>query len=446
MNKLNKIFLSLLVTLSLSKGAAIAQEQNNFSLQQCVDYALSHQSSYLNAQIDEDIARKKVQELLGAGLPQLNGSGSLNDYIAIPTSLIPGEFFGAPAGTYIPVKFGTQYNASGGFDASQLIFDGKYFVGVQASKALQELTQKMTNRTKIETISTVTKAYYTALIANKRMELLNTNVDRIAKLASDTKTLYDNGFVEKLDLDKVNVALSNLKTEQEKVSKLVDLSSYLLKYQMGMDVNAKLTLTDKLEDQNFESVLSGSFNPQDRVEMQMLNSQKTLYTLQGKSYKVGYIPSLVAFGSYSWSAQRTEFNFLDGNQKWYPVGIIGLKLSVPIFDGLQKARYIQESNLNLQKNANDILNLTNGLNLQYLNAKTQLQNATQTVQSQKDNMDLAESVYNATKKKYEEGVGSNLELTTAQSALKEAETNYLNALYDALIAKTDYLVATGQLK
>ena len=447
MKQFKPILLSLyLLSFTFNIKAQTSAEEFKFSLQQCIDYALSHQSSYLNAQIDEEISKRKVQEILGLSMPQISASGGLNDFIEIPTSLLPGEVFGAPAGTYIPVKFGTQYSANGGLEVGQLIADGQYFVAIQATKALKEFTSKSTQRTKIETITTVTKAYYNALIADKRIELLNSNVDRISKLASDSKIMYDNGFIEQLDLDRINITFTNLKTEQDKISKLVNLSKYLLMYQMGMDVNSKLTLTDTLKPMNFESVLTGSFNPQDRIEMQLLNTAESLYKLDAKRYKVAYFPSIYAFGSYSYQAQSNEFNLFGSGQKWYPTGIVGLKISVPIFDGLQKTRKIQQVNLNLQKNSNDQLNLTNGLTLQYMNAKTQLQNATQSLQSQDDNMKLAERVYNTTKSKYEQGVGSNTDLLNAQSALKESQTNYLSALYDAMIAQTDYLNATGQIK
>lgn len=447
MKPFKPILLSLyLLSFTFNIKAQTSAEEFKFSLQQCIDYALSHQSSYLNAQIDEEISKRKVQEILGLSMPQISASGGLNDFIEIPTSLLPGEVFGAPAGTYIPVKFGTQYSANGGLEVGQLVADGQYFVAIQATKALKEFTSKSTQRTKIETITTVTKAYYNALIADKRIELLNSNVDRISKLASDSKIMYDNGFIEQLDLDRINITFTNLKTEQDKISKLVNLSKYLLMYQMGMDVNSKLTLTDTLKPMNFESVLTGSFNPQDRIEMQLLNTAESLYKLDVKRYKVAFFPSIYAFGSYSYQVQSNEFDLFGSAQKWYPTGIVGLKISVPIFDGLQKTRKIQQVNLNLQKNSNDQLNLTNGLTLQYMNAKTQLQNATQSLQSQDDNMKLAERVYNTTKSKYEQGVGSNTDLLNAQSALKESQTNYLSALYDAMIAQTDYLNATGQIK
>ncbi len=440
------LFSLLLLTFTFNLKAQTSGEELKFSLQQCIDYALAHQSAYLNAQIDEEISKRKVQEILGLSMPQISANGGINDFIEIPTSLLPGEVFGAPAGTYIPVKFGTQYSANGGLEVGQLVADGQYFVAIQATKALKELSSKSTERTKIETITTVTKAYYNALIANKRIELLNSNVERIAKLASDSKVMFDNGFIEQLDLDRINILNTNLKTELDKISKLVALSNYLLMYQMGMDVNSKLMLTDTLKPLNFESVLSASFNPQDRIEMQLLNNAATLYQLDIRRHKVSYFPSLYAFGSYSYQAQSNKFDLFGSGQKWYPTGLIGLKLSVPIFDGLQKARRIQQGKLNLEKNTNDQLNLTNGLTLQFMNAKTQLQNATQSLQSQEDNMQLAEKVYNATKSKYEQGLGSNTDLLNAQSSLKESQTNYLSALYDAMIAQTDYLNATGQIK
>ncbi len=443
-----KIILVFLVFIGVSftVKAQILNEEFNFSLQQSIEYALTHQASYLNSKIDEEISKRKVQEIFGFSLPQMSANGGYNNFLEIPTSLLPGEFFGADAGTFIPVKFGTQHSSNGGLEIGQLVVDGQYIIAIQATKALKELAIKNTLRSKIETITTVTKAYYNSLIAYKRIELLNSNVLKISRLASDSKIMFDNGFIEQLDLDRINITFTNLKTEQEKISKLVNLSKYLLMYQMGMDVNSILNLTDTLMVMNFESVLSGSFNPKDRIEMQLLNTAASLYKLDIKRYKAAYFPSVYAFGSYSYQAQSNNFELFNSSQKWYPTKMIGLKVSVPIFDGLQKTRKIQQINLNLQKNTNDQLNLNNGLTLQYLNAKTQLQNATSSLQSQDDNMKLAERVYSTTKLKYEQGVGSNTDLLNAQTTLKESQTNYLSALYDAMIAQTDYLNATGQIK
>jgi outer membrane protein TolC len=207
------------------------------------------------------------------------------------------------------VQFGTKYNLSGSVDASQLIFDGQFFVGLQAQRAVLALTQKVTEKSVQDVQTEVSKAYYNVLITNERLELLESNVERIKKIRDDTKALYDQGFVEKLDVDRINVTYNNLVVERDNILKLSALTSMALKMQMGMDVNTKLTLTDTLEDNNFEALLNSSFDPQNRTEYQMLQAQKSLYGLQKKQHVMSFLPGLYAFGSYGYSAQSDSFNF-----------------------------------------------------------------------------------------------------------------------------------------
>lgn len=450
------------------------QSEYSFSLQQAVDYAKQNNGTLKNARLDEELNKRKVQEFTGLGYPQISAKGSGQYFFDVPTQYIPdfispsvygvlyqeGLIDSMPisGGGTFPVQFGTKYNLSGSIDASQLIFDGQFFVGLQAQRAVLALTQKNTQRTEIQTVSDVSKAYYNVLIMNERLGLLNTNVETLSKLKSDTKALYDNGFVEKLDVDRITVTYNNLVIERDKVQKLLELTSMALKMQMGMDVNTKLNLTDSIRDDNFETLLNSSFDPQNRTEYQLLLAQKSLYNLQRKQNVMAYLPGLYAFGSYGYSAQSDSLNFFDKPQtimvngeatklkRWYPTALVGLNLQVPIFDGFQKTRRIQQAKINMLKTQNDMDNLKNAINLEANSARITLTNTTMTLQAQKDNMELAQSVYNTSKIKYNEGVGSSLELTTAQQELKTAQTNYLGALYDAYIARIDYLKATGQLK
>jgi len=469
-----KLLLSVASLLLL--GNAFAQQQNeySFSLQQAVDYAKQNNGTVKNAHLDEELNRRKVQEFTGLGYPQISAKGSGQYFFDVPTQYIPdfisptinGVLFQqglidslptASGGTF-PVQFGTKYNLSGSVDANQLLFDGQFFVGLQAQKAVLALTEKNTQRTETQIVSDVSKAYYNVLITNERMGLLNANLETLRKVQSDTRAMYDNGFVEKLDVDRITVTVNNLSIEQQNVEKLSQLTSMALKVQMGMDVNAKLNLTDSLRDDNFETLLNSSFDPQNRTEYQLLLAQKSLYNLQRKQNVMAYLPSLYAFGSYGYSAQSDSLNFFDKPQtvyvngeptklkRWYPTALVGLNLQVPIFDGFQKQRRIQQARINMQKTQNDMDNLKNAINLEANSARINLTNSTSTLQSQKDNMALAQSVYNTSKIKYNEGVGSSLELTTAQQELKTSQTNYLSALYDAYIARIDYLKATGQLK
>ncbi|HEV7231670.1 MAG TPA: TolC family protein [Bacteroidia bacterium] len=417
------------------------------SLKQAVDYALKNAVSVQNADIDKQIAEAKRKEVLALGLPQINASFDVKDFLEIPTSLIPAEFFGGKPGTFIGVKFGTQYNATAGVDASQLVFDGTFFLAVKAMKSFLEIADKASVRTRIEVTSAVTKAYYNVLISEDRMKLMDANLDRLKKLQSDTKALYDNGFVEKIDLDRITVNLNNVSTERDKLQRFSDLSYNFLKYQMGMDQKAKLTLSGTLSDINFspDATASDKFDPTSRIEFSILQTQQRMNHLDLKKNRFGYLPNLVLYASGSESALRTQFDIFDPGKTWYPMSLVGMKLTLPIFDGGQKHYRVQQSKLNIMKTENDMKALQQGLDLEYVNAKTGLINASNTLGIQKKNIDLATEIYNVAKKKYEQGIGSNLEVMTAETSLKESQTNYYSALYDALNAKVDFDKANGSL-
>ncbi|MCX6295106.1 MAG: TolC family protein [Bacteroidetes bacterium] len=421
----------------------------SFSLQQAIDFALQNQKDVKNAMIDEQIAQKKVNEITGLGLPQINGSFDLREFIEIPTSLIPAEIFGGPPGSFAAVKFGTKYNATAGLDASQLLFSGDYFLGLKASKVYVEISSKSTQRTKIETSATVAKAYFTVLVNEERTKLIDATVERVKQTLSNTKSLLDNGFVEKIDFDRLTVTYNNLLVEQEKYQRLLKLGTYLLKYQMGMDINANLTLTDKLEDVKLDVSNTASaqkFDYEKRVEYGLFQTQFKLAKLELKRQRLSYLPTAFAYGSLSGAAQRNEFDIFDTDKKWFPTSVVGAKVTMPIFTGLQRHARNQQAKLSLLKAENNIDFIKKSIDLEVASASTILQNASSSLENQKKNITIAEDVVRVSKLKYEQGVGSNIELITAETSLKEAQTNYFNALFDALVAKIDFDKANGNLK
>ncbi|MBK7182381.1 MAG: TolC family protein [Bacteroidetes bacterium] len=448
---MRKIIIAIGLLAFISNSFAQTKDNNSysFSLQQAIDFSLQNQNNIKNAMIDEQIAKAKVREITGMGLPQINASFDLKDFVEIPTSLIPAEIFGGPPGSYAAVKFGTQYQATAGLDASQLIFSGDYFLGLKASKVFVELSQKATQRTKIETSATVSKAYYTVLVNQERIKLMDANVIRIKKAMDDTKALLDNGFVEKIDYDRLSVAYNNLLVEQEKVNRLLELGVYLLKYQMGMDINANLTLTDKLEDVKFditEKVSAEKFDYTKRVEYSLFETQRDLAQLDLKRNKFSFLPQAFAYGSLSGAAQRNEFDIFDTKKSWYPTALVGAKITLPIFTGGQRYYKTQQAKLKLDQAENNMNFMQKSIDLEIASTTTLLKNTSQTLSIQKKNIETAQEVYRVTKLKQEQGVGSTLEMVTAETALKEAQTNYFNALFDALVAKIDFDKATGTLK
>lgn len=445
MKKQFKKYLLLFATTITSLQAQ--EKTTSFTLQQAIEYSLKNSPNYLNADLDLQNANYKRKEIAGLGLPQINGSIDIKDYINIPTSLLPGEFFGAPAGTFIPVKFGTKYNATAGFDASQLLFSSDYIVGLKAAKEFTNLSKINVQRSKVEVTASVSKAYYNVLVNKERIKLLDINIVRLQKLYDDTQALYQQGFVEQIDVERLEVQLNNLKTEKEKIDRLVGLSENLLKFQMGYKINEAIQLTDSLiiNDKSATSLSAGKIDVSNRPEYQLLQSQQNLSNLDLKRQRMGYLPTLVAYGALQYNAQRQEFDLFDSKKDWFNIALIGAKLNINVFDGFQRHNRIQQAKIALLKGENNLKNLEQATELEASVADINYSNALSSLQTQKRNMELAQHVFDVAQKKLTGGIGSNLELTMAEATLKEAQTNYYNSVYDMLVAEIDYKKAIGTL-
>ena len=442
--KYNYLILIFCLFYVIPAKAQLTDSITKFSLQEAIDYAQSHQSSILNASIDKEIAKNTVKRTIGIGLPQLNGNVNFQDFLKIPTNLLPGEIFGKP-GTQIPVQFGVQYQSSYGLELSQLLFDGSYLVGLQASKTFKELSNKNLKRSRIETAVGVTKAYYSVLVSNEQLSLLDANIDRLKKSFKDTQALFANGFVEKIDVDRLTVLNNNLETERGNVIRLLELNMNLLKFQMGMTIQSKLVLKDSIGSLQVAEFLAVKDTAayQNRIEYSLLETQKKLNELDLKRYKSLFLHSLAAFGTTSRSFQSNEFlNLIDRS---FPATIIGFRLSVPLLSGGVKAYQVRNAKLEVLKTENNLVNLKNGINLEVEQAQTIYRNGLKSLENQKRNMELAKEVLRVTKIKYEQGVGSSIEVTTAETSLKESQNNYINALYDLLINKVNMDRALGKI-
>ena len=437
--------LKIVAFLFLQTVSLHAQE-NSFTLQQAIDYALKNQTSIRNAQIDEEIAAGKVNELIGAGTPQLSGTADLNNFIDIPVSFVPGEFFGGDAGTFLPVRFGQQFSASAGISLSQLLFDGSYLVGLQASKTYLELSRKQTRQSRTETAVNVSKAYFGALVSNARLGFIEANLQRIKKLLDDTRALQEAGFAEKLDVDRIELNYNNLSVEKEKILRFRLISYALLKFQMGFPPDKELTLSDPLDEMALKAPdVPETLRLENRPEFQVLTVSRQLQSLDLKRNKAAYLPSLVAFGRFSYFNARNSFDIFQPGLRWFPTTLIGAQLNIPIWDGLQKNARISQSRLNLQKVDNALEQMKNGFRLEMESARINFMNYMESLAIVRKNRELATEIARVSKIKYESGVGSGLELVNAESDLREAEANYFNTLYETIIARIDLDKSAGSL-
>ncbi len=417
-----------------------------FSLKAAIDYALTHQTTVLNAIVDEEIARNTVKQTVGIGLPQVSTSYSFQDFLKLPTTLLPGEFSNPPSSTPIPVKFGTKYNSTAGIELSQLIFDGSYIVGLQASKTYKELSVRNSKRTKIETAVAVTKAYYGVLVNGEQLTLIDANLSQLTKSLYDTEALFKNGFAEKIDVDRLQVLKNNLETDKENVVRLLQMNVDMLKFQMGMPVQASLSLTDKISEVRAEAVPvmeTDTTAYKGRIEYSLLETQKKLNELDLKRQKSLFLPTLRGFASASKNFQSDEFS--KHFDQSFPTSVIGLTLSWNLINGGQRIYQVRNAKLAVRKSENDMINAKNGIAQEISASQKVYLNSLRSVENQQRNLTLSQEILRVTRIKYGEGVGSSLEVTTAETAVQEAQNKYITALYDMLISKVDLEKAAGRI-
>jgi outer membrane protein len=419
----------------------------SFSIQDCISYAYQHQHDVKNASLDVTSAGYKVKEIIGQGLPQVSGSAAFQDYFKIPVTLIPGEFFNEP-GTFIPLKFGVTYQSNLTVNVNQILFDPNYIIGLQGSRTYKQLYERSYARTKIETNVNVTKAYYQVLVNVEQLKLLNADIDQLKQQMDETVARNKQGFVEQVDVDRITVQYNSLVTNRENTKRMLILDYQLLKFQMGMPIEHAIILKDKLEaiqlNANIADTTADSSVYHHRIEYNLLETQKRINEFSLKSEKAQYLPKLTANGSYSASYQNNSFGNLYSTD--YPSGYIGLSVNIPIFSGGQRLNQVREAKITVLKSQNDLDDMKNTVNLQVNEARTSYINGLQTLNDQKKNMDLAMEVLRVSKIKYEQGVGSSIEVTQAQTALQDADNSYIQGLYDALVSKVDLDQAYGRIQ
>ncbi len=445
MNKLKPILLALLIGTSM---ATMAQtESSTMSLQQAVDYALKNNPSLKNADIDIEIAKKQVLETASLGLPQISGQVDYTGQPQIGTTVVPN--FIDPTGPPLEFQMGISHTASAKVSANWLLVDGTYFLGLKAASQYVELASRMRANTETETRVNVSQAYYMALIADQSILTIDSNIVTLQKAHDDTKALFENGFAEKIDVSRLALQLNNLKIQRQNVENQRNYAYRILKFQMGMDVNKPLSLSGNLRAFMLAASstdTSSTLSYTNRPDYQVLSQTQVLNNLNVRRYQMGYLPSLSAFGSHTENSFATENNFGDLGNKFYGGTTWGLSLRVPIFSGFQRNAKVQQARLETIKTRNDLNRLENAIENEVFNTKNVFLTAVQTVENQRLNYELSVEIREIAQAKFEEGVGTSLEVTTANSDLLQAETNYLSAIYDMLVAEINYKKALGLLK
>lgn len=445
--------LAVLVGMAIS-GSSVAQDKTapaGLTLQQCIEFGYENNPTLKNAHASVASSEAKVGEIVASGLPQISGNADIGDNYLIPTTFVPANTFdpNAPEGEMIGLKFGTQYTGRATLDMSQMIFNGSYFVGLKASRTYTELARVDLVSSKIDLVAAIKKAYYSVLVNKERLSLIEINANRLDSLLRQTKAMYENGFAEKIDVSRIQVQVNNINNTKRSATIGLEVSYNLLKFQMGFPIANPIALADGLKDvqlQVLENDFKSDFNYNNRIEYKKLGVNHTLTELDIKNTRSQYLPSLDFYGNYGASYGTSNFNnFVAFGDNWKTMGSFGLRLHVPIFDGLMKRKQVQQKQIQLNQIENVQALTRNQIDMEQNQVSLSFQNSIDALRIQNENMDLAEEVYKVTVIKYQEGVGSNIEVLDADASYKEAQTNYYAALYDALITSVDLEKAYGKL-
>lgn len=460
---------SFLVTPALNAQKEPGVQVYQISAQQAVELALEHRAEILNAQLDMKNQASMNAELTGSALPQLRASGNMTHFFNIPVTVLPD--FISPSvynvlkdegvkdgnGTPIevpnsfntfPAQFGTPWQASIGLSIQQLLFQPDLFVGLKARSTVLDLYKYQLNIQEDSVKSNVYRSYYGVLIAEKGLSFAKESEQRLSKLFYDQEQLFKNGFIEKLDIDKTQVSLNNIRTTLVQLQNLVEVGYAGLKFALAIPQQDKLELTDTLSNEEIRSdilALASDFKYGDRSELQALQTNSRLLDYQVTRSKLGALPTVAAAYNLNTSAQRNKFNFFDTRERWFISNFIGLNISVPLFDGNQRRNKVRQAQYALEKNRNTIKQFQQLVDFQLVASRTQLTNAIAALNNQEANKQLAEKVYHTTKIKYEKGLGSSFEVLQSETSLQDALNNYYQAIYNAIIAKIGYRRALGKL-
>jgi outer membrane protein TolC len=445
--KLKKKLIGMLILpFLLADIPSIAQKP--LTLKECINYSLNNNSNIKIANYNVDISRKKITEQLGNYLPQINVSGELDDNLKLTTQLMPAEMMGGSPGTYIPVKFGNKYSMSGGAQLTQRLYDPVYLYAIKSANINRDISVLSQQQTSELTAYNICLTYYQTLVIQMQMNVLKSTLTASEQSLKSIELKYKNGMAKKMDVDKIMVSYNNTKSQLEQAELSYSQSLNTLKYDMGMPVDNSIALADTTINISRYLLANDTVSKlqlENIIDYKLKKTNVSLMLTDKKTKSAAFQPVLSFFGNYNYNAMRQEFNFFNADKDWYPSSGVGLKLTIPVFDGLQRNSKLAQSELNI-KIANENLLLTEqSIKVDLSNYEIQYRNALDNINREKENLDLAKSVYNNTQLEYQQGTSSTLDLIQSESSYMVSQNTYFNKLLDLYIARVKLERSMGNL-
>lgn len=439
----NKFLIPFLVLAGLMQ----AQEGQTLTLTEAINYALQNKADAKKAKLQIENGEYEIQETRSRALPQVSANGSLTVNPILQLNALPGDFFGAP-GTTILAPLGQKWNSGAGVTLTQALYDQSVFIGLRAARTTREFYQINAQLTDEQVIENVAKAYYQVYVRRQNLTVVENNLKNTNKVKDIIKGQYDNGLAKKIDLDRIMVRITNISTQRQQVLNAVELQENALKFYMGMPIETKIVIPQS-EFEVTPQTLTEAPDATQRTQYLLLKKQEQLLIFQKKSIQALYYPTLSVTGSYNYIGQGPEmplFKKPEDGVYWSDYASIGLNLRVPIFTGFGTRAKVRKAENSLQSLKVDLEETKLALDLDYENARKQIDNSLTTIQSQKENAQLAQEVLSNTNNNYTQGLASLTDLLDAETAMVEAQNNYTTALLDYKLAEIQLIKSKGELK
>ena len=425
---------SLSIALALLSFFPKAQEE--LTLSKAVNYALEHKAEAVKAKLEYENAEYQIEQVRAATLPQVNVTGSLT-YNPILQQL---SFMGNQ------VKIGNPWQTSAGISVTQQLFNQSVFIGLKAAKTTREfyaINQQLTNENLIEKVAT---AYYQVYQTQQKLKTVETNLNSTTKTRDIIEGLYKSGLAKKIDLDRTNVAVNNLKASKQQILEVLQLQEHSLKFMIGMDINKSIVMPEDTFDAT-PALLGNEASVENRTEIKVINKQLELLELDRKAKKAEYYPTLALSGNFGYTGVGQKFPWFSKDERtfYYSAASIGLSLNIPIFNGFSTRSKLRQTDVSIRKAEIEKREAELAISLDIENAKTQINNSLITINTQKENVNLAKSVLENTQNNYKYGLSTLTDLLDAEKAYADAQNNYTNALLEYKIAEIKLIKSRGEL-
>ena len=313
---------------------------NSLTLDEAIEYGINNNFSVKNANREIEKAQKDRWSTIAIGLPQIYAEVNYQNFLEMPVSLVPAEFFGGQSGEFAEISFGTKQKVVGSVRMDQLIFDGSYIVGLEASKIFLKISENIYEKTTLETKKIIVNNYAAALLAGENVKLLNKNKKNLEENVSEIHQLFKNGFVEEESVEQIQLTLANINTQLKYAVNLSKIIHEMLKFNLGIPVEKKVVLSSQISEIIDESNLifenQNNFNISNNIDIKIAENNFLSESLLYKYEKSKFLPSLKAFINGSYTGNNEKFDFAKNNQKWFGSSLFGLSLDIPLFSSFSK--------------------------------------------------------------------------------------------------------------